>query len=873
MARPLARPATFVPVPTPTYPPPAAVLLRRTTSASLQGPDWYRVRENWYNPDPNVRSAALYFPPDSTDNSAYSRPLADIIDRWCLEPGAAPFTEVQVHHNGAGGITLTNVDGVSACERNCTLTLTLRASAITDGRGLLTATAGGVQGPILFTINDFQTPGVGPTFGSAHVFDYLRPGTYTVTVRETRPGGCTATATLALTATYGPRFEVAFKDIDSVPGLLQVFERGYTGAVETLTAQADPLVLDWPGGATDHVFSALLRGSQCQLGLYLSYDEQLLGLFSGDERLHRVEYRRAGLLAWAGYLLPEQYDVAFLAPPAVFNLSATDGLGTLSDLPFLGSAGESLRGDWTLLAIVQLCLGKLDLDLPLHVLLNLFPSTATLGTPAIEQIAFDVAAFADEKGKAWDCGKVLRELLETFQARLYQQDGAWWLERLSELSIEALPYAAYGPTGLRLSDTTRTLLLAVLPPTEGRPHWLEGNQRQQLRPAVARVTLAADPGEPVNLLAFALPKYSDLPLPVPASWSAFSSQTAPYAALINQGQDKAPVLRLIGGANSINFRATPATAPWVQPPTIRPVPFGTTSGSIANNGVQLSFTAKPYGNTPATDYRQQSRMGVAVRLGDTWVLPSGGESATPVFTDIYFPDATAVVFLSTFGRRALPVTRLPVTVRLSAPVNGASPCTVDITNIKLQWLNGNPGTGFPDPLADPTILLDAYTTSYTADTGQLVSRVDEALTLRLSDTTQVRHAGTPLDQLGRPVQGWQEPAAPGQLRELGDYAVRDRVLHQRIPAQALTGTLRGNLPAGPGQLLFDAGELRPAVYLLTSATHRPAEADWAITAVQLCALQVPPYALPEGAIYNEDDALDPTVWQDEAGNILVYELS
>lgn len=828
--------------------------------------------ENWYDPNPAVRTAATYNPPDAPRDLSYSRPTTDIVDYWCPAAGVAPYTQTQVHHNGTGGINFVNVDGVLACQINCTLTVTLTVSTVVDGRGRITATPVAPVGNVLFSINGFQTPGLPPDAGSAsHIFDNLPPGTYTVSVRETRTAGCAASATAKLVAVYAPRFTVTFPALDKAPCLLKISERGYTGAVEELTAQPGAVVLDWPGGATDHVFTSLLRGSQCQIALYLMYDLQLQGLYSGDERLHLVEFFRFGAPVWSGYLLPEQYDVAFLAPPATFNLSATDGIGTLGSIPFLGSAGEALRGDWTMLRIIQQCLGKLGLNMPLNVLLNLYPSTATLGTPAIEQITFDVGAYTDAKNKTLDCAAVLRNILTAFQARLYQQGGAWWLERLSDLSTDLMDYASYASDGTRLPDVIRTSLVSVQTAAQGVPYWQDGGQRQQLRAAVAKVTLAATPGDPQNLLAFATPKYTDLPGVVPSAWTKYSTAITPFCGLIGVGQDKEPLLRLVGakGATSLD------TAPYVQTPATPAVPIGSNlslgfGGDPAGGFVLLSFTAKPYGNTPSTDYTQQSRMGIAVKIGSTWVNAAGAESVTPLFDSLYFPDGNALVRTTVLGfpLRAALAQRQPILVRLCAPVGGPTPCTVDITKISLQWLNGT--TVYPialGPPPDPTALLDSYTTSYTATTGQLVSRVDTSETLLVSDTAQARHVGTPLDALGRPVQGWQEPVAPGQYRELGDYAVRDRVQNQYVPAQAITGTLRGWLPAGPGQLITDPAEINPAIYVLVGATHQAADASWAITAVQINSLQAPTVTLPANAIYNEDG----TAWQDEAGNILVYE--
>jgi hypothetical protein len=840
----------------PTYAPAGAILLKRFTLPGFTSPDYFRIQEYYY--DPATRTAAQYFPPESLDGTRYSRPLDDVVDRWCVDPGAPPYREIQVHHDGLGGITLVPVDGATACQNKCTLTLTVTPSAVVDGRGELVAIAAGAQSPVVFSLDGFDTPGLsGPTATPLRYdFEDLRPGRYTVYARETRTGGCRAEVTVFLVATYGPRYLHTFQDKDNENWRLRIFQRGYTGPVETVKAQPGAVTLDWPGGTTDHVFTGLLRGSECQLGLYLWYREQLLPLFSGDERLHRVELDQDGALIWKGHLLPEQYDVAFLTPPAVFNLSATDGLGGLSDVPFSGAAGQVLRGDWSLKELFLFLLGKLDLDLPLNTLFNFYPSTASLASPALDQIRIDVGQYTDEKGKAWTCGKVLLEVLTTFEARLYQERGAWWLERLPELSAGRVVYQSYDPLGQPLPDVPREPLAEVRPPEEKVLRWVKGSQRQSLRPAVATVTVPAEPGEKVNLLARALPKNTDLPAALPASWSA--SPGTPVSELLYQGKDKAPTLRLIGTTTN---GQTPQLAGWVQTSASAPVPLRDLGASTNYDGTfTLTFSAKPYGFTPNAATAGQSTLYFAVKFGNRWLapflaFPGDSEDIEDVLKISYVrfnESGEAKVNFRGYGTSL--TGPQPVLVRFYQPVGGATATTVDITDIELNWENVAAQTA------------DTYTSSYTTDTGQLVSRVDEATTLFHSDTPFVRRQGTLLDGASLPTQGWHEAAYPTIVREVGDYLVRDRNLWQRKPAQVLTGELRGGL-TGPGVLLTDPREVRPAVYLLTGATYSVNDALWQITAAQMRTLPVPGPQVPVGAMQHEDDAY----FLHEDGAFMLYE--
>ena len=868
-------------------PPANGVLLRRRTQRLVaNNEDEFQINEDWY--DPATRTAANYALGLSTDGSTYSRPASEVIDAYCLSPGLAPFTERRYSHAyigtavvGTGGVVFTDVANAPACLRNCTLTVSLTASAMAAGQADLTATPAGGVGALEVSLDDFLTPGLPATNGVAVVFLNQRAGTYTVTARETRPGGCRATATVTLVSTYGPLFRLNYKDADNAACEALIVERDYKGTVEVLPhGQKNPLTLDWPGGQ-GHLFNSLLRGSEAQLGLYLTRPDQLLPLFSGDERLHRVEHRKNGALTWIGYLQPEQYDVAFLAPPTTFNLRATDGLGTLSDIPFADAAGGLLRGDWSLLRILRFCLNKLDLGLPLYTLVNLRPDTAAAGTAALEETFFDVAGFRDGKNKPRTCGKVLADLLQLYQARLYQQDGAWWLERLSELTIEPLTYAGYSPAGVRMAaDLVRPSLLAtIVPPTTPGLSWRKATQRQNLRPAVARIAASIADDALSNALRDVLPTNADLPGDLARNWFGYNPRNTAARALVYAGKDKPPIIQLIGESGNV---LTPGNSAYIETPVFGPRtlrPTRTRAGGTPTGYLVLSFTATPYGNTPAT-FNNGPRLYLAAQFGQHWLQLIGGaadngpqftlintgsggapiDSTTPLESYLAFNDAKALNVRAYLATNTTQLGPQLLKLRIYSPVGGANtPTTVNITELKLEWYGSD---GVLDGIPGPA-------TEYVRVTGQQVSRTDEENDLFFSTTGGARfterRTGTLLDRDALPVAGFIEPAAPGQFRDAGDYFIRDRAFLETKPAQVLTGSLHGAI--GPGSLLTDPAEVRPGVYGLTGCSLNTAEAVWQVTAVQINTLVPPVVTLPENAIYNEDL----TAWTAEDGRILVYE--
>ena len=864
-------------------PPANGVLLRRTARSLVEPPDTYAITEAYY--DPATRTAANYIVENSTDGTPYSRPRTEVVDAFCLAAGTAPFTERRYYHAyasptalvGTGGVTFVDTDNVAACQILCTLNLAVSVSAVVDGRGTITATVTGGVGGMELSLDNFQTPGKPATNGSPYLFNDLRPGTYRVSARETRSNGCRATATAVLVAIYGPRYVLNYKDSRNASCTVRVFERGYTGAEENLIhGQRQPLSIDYPESGRGHIFDSLLKGSAAQLALYLTRPDQLLPLFSGDERLHRVDHLRAGALVWTGYLQPEQYDVAFLAPPTTFNLAATDGLGTLSDIEFRGSAGETLTGDWSLLRIIRFCLDKLDLNLPLRTLLNLRPSGAPSGSAALEQTFFDVTGYTDDKDKTRTCGKVLADLLEFYQARVYQHAGAWWLERLSELTTGPLTYAAYNPAGARGADVIRTLLATITPPLGVGPYWLGANQRQNLRPAVSLITATVREDALTNSLREVLPTVEDLPTDLPPGWTGASSQAAPYRDVRYIAKGKTPAIRLIGTTQNA---ANPSLAPYIQTPllparTVLPLNAPPSSAPAPGYGqLVLSFTATPYGNTPDPAQFGGPRLHVAVLFGDVWMGITGDrliparqaaldpmDSPTPLLSFTYFNDEKPVLVRALVQLNTTQLGPRPVAIRFYAPTGGATPTTVELTELRLEWLDEVATVRGVEPVS-----------VYTHKTKQEISRTDTGIELFHSTTAgegyAERRTGTLLDAGGLPVAGFVEPAAPGSPRAGGDYLVRDRALCESRPAGVLTGTLTGPLPYGIGTLLTDPAETRPGIYAITTAQFNTAAANWTITAVALNALSAPGAAYPANAIAYDDG----TVWADEDGRILTYD--
>ncbi|MBC6988929.1 hypothetical protein [Hymenobacter sp. BT491] len=836
-----------------TLPPPEPhlVLLKRRNK-QLPSPDGSEpgISFEWYY-DPETRTAFMqtvfeesFFP------YVMSLPTTTVVSSWCLETGAAPFTQRQVYHDGNGGITFVDEDGVLACQIVCTIGLSLNVTpAGLNGTGSITATVSGAQGSFLLYLNDSATGQSDLTFVD------VPPGAGKVTVRETRANGCSASQSFLISTAYGVRYRHTADDTLGRRYDVLFKERGYTGPEEAVCGVGSPPVtLDWAGKGSEHVMDGLLRGSECDLQLLLEREDQMLDTFSGDERLYQVEVRREDIgLLWRGYLLPEQWELPMVGVNRQFQLHATDGLGSLQDMPFTSPTGTLYAGEWTVLKVIQTCLQQLDLDLPLHVLCNVYPEGATAAACALAQVLVDVTQYRDDKGKPFSCGKILTFHLETLQARLYQWGGAFWLDRIADLSLTSQPYWAFAPDGTALGTVNGPSLYTVGLPQDRNLFWLTAAQRMRLLGAVQNVTATVDPGSLANLLTNALPATGATTLP--SGWSGTTT-----ADIVYQGPTKTPPILLPGAAVGASIQALG----YVQLPPSQPVPLvSSVPGQVGS--VTLRFTVTPRTNAISQDPALVPELYVAVRYAGKWLSPFGFPTTDdPLVTHwlVSLPKPDSAIDVELRGYRADDKPGLhPVEIRFYQPLTpqGApgQPCDVEITNLVASWDDNS-----------STYVESDYTREVTEDNpGVRVSRTDDRLDLFHADTPHARNQGTLLRPDGFPTTRWKTLSNPATLLELSNYAVLNRLQWQAAPIQTYTGVLQGDV--SPGGLLTAPYELMPGVFLLTSASLDVKATRWTITAAQLRTLKAPnqPDVLPQGVLYTEDDRALLT----EAGHYMIVE--
>lgn len=234
---------------------------------------------------------------------------------------------------------------------------------------------------------------------------------------------------------FGELYRLEFTDYLGRLGTLKLFQDGITDPYTEVIGSGDPVIIS-TNSDSDYLFNQI-HGSECAINLISEINYQFIGLFSANAFKTKVEYwlepepDETQLLFWTGWLLPDQYS-----EPLDYDknygvlIVARDGLGALKDIEFLQDSGNKYVGKKQVVKIIADVLKKLKLDININIGVNLIEENAPEGITGdpLENIYLDYDAFYQDK--AMDCEEVLKQILQTFGARIIQADGEWWIERI-----------------------------------------------------------------------------------------------------------------------------------------------------------------------------------------------------------------------------------------------------------------------------------------------------------------------------------------------------------------------------------------------------------------------------------------------------------
>jgi hypothetical protein len=199
---------------------------------------------------------------------------------------------------------------------------------------------------------------------------------------------------------------------------------GYSGAITNIKLAGEPLTIEKPRKKFDE---PIFSGGATVRVLPQSF-LPMKDLFGGGELSVKILITLDGLVIFNGFVVPVLYNDPYTGLPEVIEIPATDGLSHLKNVDtYIPPLGDFV----SILELIQENLSKTGLELPLRIRDLLKDASHSTGDP-LSQTKILVKSLTS-KGEPLKAYEVIENVLLAKYSRLYQHEGKWWVERISDI--------------------------------------------------------------------------------------------------------------------------------------------------------------------------------------------------------------------------------------------------------------------------------------------------------------------------------------------------------------------------------------------------------------------------------------------------------
>ncbi len=241
----------------------------------------------------------------------------------------------------------------------------------------------------------------------------------------------------------GEKFNLDYVDlIRNNTWEIAIFEEGFSGGITALIGGGEPLVINWlesplfePVGASEAIVS-----------LESITNFQFKDFLSAIPNKFAIEVKKNGALYWRGVNVTENNNEPYDDVPYSTNLKFTDGLGQLKFTEF-----PIVDGADTIIGIITDCLNKLPYALNVVEVINILEDNYTsppatfgfLNTTFLDRQVFRNFNSSSQEFEGWNCLAVIREVLHSIGATIFQSNNKWFIVRIEEYESASVTFIEY----------------------------------------------------------------------------------------------------------------------------------------------------------------------------------------------------------------------------------------------------------------------------------------------------------------------------------------------------------------------------------------------------------------------------------------------
>ena len=301
---------------------------------------------------------------------------------------------------------------------------------------------------------------------------------------------------------YGLRYTISQILRNENTQTIEIYEQDYTAGV--VKSYIPTSIILQPNSSEEYPYPTIIS-TQLTFSIILETEDdydQFPDVLSKNNRKYWVVYKEGADVIWRGFLFNDYAQIGFSTGINEASLVCIDAISFLEEQVYIVASSINTRQQWSEVIFDALRLLGYPEDLYLVIACSFYAEGMLdrADGSSNEPFAQTYQYRRDFVGVSYY--NILLNMLNTYNCRMYQSNGDWWITSTMEVAAPTRYYTRYDVGSAVTIDSSGVLnnVIDIEPYQDGNVYFIDNSQTKILRKGFYNIQLRNQYASPINLI-------------------------------------------------------------------------------------------------------------------------------------------------------------------------------------------------------------------------------------------------------------------------------------------------------------------------------------------------------------------------------------
>jgi hypothetical protein len=400
---------------------------------------------------------------------------------------------------------------------------------------------------------------------------------------------------------YGLRYTLTQILKNGNTQVLEIYQEDYVGSVKTYIPTSISLK---PNSSNEYPYPAIIS-TQLEFTFILETEDdynQYPSVLSSNARLYYVLLKEGANIIWRGFLFNDYSEVGFSTGISQSSLIAIDGISFLKDEEYVVDASINTTAQHLSIIAIALRYLAYPSDLYLTIACSFFANGMQKRADNISNEPFSQIYQYRRDFQAESYYAILEKILKTFNCRMYQANGDWYISAIMETAASTRYFTRYLIGASTITVASSGVLnntINIAPYANNNVHFIDNSQTKIIRKGFFNIEVRSEYRSPLNLIHNANLKTISGTAPniTAQGWRTTLTSNATASVIVDDEQ-QFNEYNLVSNSGVATLEILQTTSPYTYTPYMggSPITFSCEHKNLNNIQIQIALLETGSGN-------------------------------------------------------------------------------------------------------------------------------------------------------------------------------------------------------------------------------------------------------------------------------------